>query len=76
VETHALDCTVVIFVSGDHFVVGYVPQLDEAVFRARANESGIGTELYTIYPVVVCIYAEHKLAVLYLVYFQGLVVRA
>jgi len=76
VETHTLDCAIVVFVAGDHFFVGYIPQLYEAVFRARADESGVGAELHGVYPVVVRINTEHVLAVVHLVNFQGLVVRA
>jgi len=76
VETHALDCAIVVFVARDHFFVGYVPQLYEAVFRTRTDESGVGTELHGVYPVVVRVNTEHVLAVVHLVNFQGLVVRA
>ena len=76
VETHAFNSTLVVFVARNHFFVGHVPQLDEAVFRARADESGVGTELHRVDPVAVRIYAEHELAIVHLVHFQSLIVRA
>lgn len=76
VETHAFDSPIVVFIAGNHFFVGHVPQLDKSVFRARADESGVGTELHGVYPMVVRIYIKHVLAVVHLVNFQSLVVRA